>query len=47
VKVLAEKNKTLNDTKQSFEEYKKNIEEQKDCSEKETMDRISIKDLES
>jgi len=39
VKVLAEKNKTLNDTKQCFEEYKKSIE-------KETMDRISIKDLE-
>merc|ERR1712204_155445 len=46
VKVLAEKNKTLNDTNQSFEEYKKSIVEQKDCIEKETMDKIYIKDLE-
>merc|ERR1712129_455233 len=46
VKVLAEKNKILNDTNQSFEEYKKSIVEQKDCIEKETMDKIYIKDLE-
>ena len=46
MKVLAEKNKTLNDTKQYFEEFKKSIVEQKDCIEKETMNRISIKDLE-
>merc|ERR1712204_165938 len=46
VKVLAEKNKTLNDTNQSFEEYKKSIVEQKDCIEKETMEKIYIKDLE-
>merc|ERR1712204_42993 len=46
VKVLAEKNKTLNDTNQSFEEYKKSIVEQKDCIEKEAMDKIYIKNLE-
>merc|ERR1712129_527519 len=46
VKVLAEKNKTLNDMNQSFEEYKKSIVEQKDCIEKETMDKIYIKNLE-
>merc|ERR1712204_30750 len=46
VQILAEKNKTLNDTNQSFEEYKKSIVEQKDCIEKEAMDKIYIKDLE-
>merc|ERR1712129_599461 len=43
VQILAEKNKTLNDTNQSFEEYKKSIVEQKDCIEKETMEKIYIK----
>merc|ERR1712129_83649 len=46
VKVLAERNKTLNDTRQRFEEYQKSIVEQQDYIENETMDKISIKDLE-